>query len=182
MSRVYLIRHGRAAADWSSHADPGLDDVGRAQAEAMAERLAANGRLPLIASPLRRTRETAAALERRWGMRARIEPRVGEIPSPVEDLAARAEWLRGIMPCRWPELAPSLRRWCDAVIEALGEIAEDTVVVSHYVAINAAVGSALNDDRVTCFRPDHCSCTVLDVVERRLVLVELGTEGATRVL
>src|SRR5438105_1047082 len=122
MSRIYLVRHGRAAADWGSHVDPGLDEVGRAQAEAMSERLAANGPLPLIASPLRRTRETAAALERRWETRARIEPRVGEIPSPVEDLAARAEWLRGIMACRWPELDPSLRCWRDAVIEALGGI------------------------------------------------------------
>jgi broad specificity phosphatase PhoE len=182
MSRIYLVRHGRAAADWGAHVDPGLDDVGRAQAEAMAEQLAPKGPLPLIASPLRRTRETAAALERRWEVGARIEPLVGEIPSPVEDLAARAEWLRGIMPCRWPELDVSLRRWREAVIEALGTIAEDTVVVSHYIAINAAVASALGDERVTCFRPDHCSCTVLDIVDGRLVLIELGAEGATRVL
>jgi len=91
MSRIYLVRHGRAAADWGSHVDPGLDDVGRTQAEAMASELAPKGPLPLVASPLRRTRETAAALERRWELGARIEPRVGEIPSPVEDLAARAE-------------------------------------------------------------------------------------------
>src|SRR5258707_9406918 len=105
MSGIYLVRHGRAAADWGSHVDRGLDDVGRTQAEAMARELAPKGPLPLVASPLRRTRETAAALERRWELVARIEPRVGEIPSPVEDLAARAAWLRGIMPCRWPELA-----------------------------------------------------------------------------
>ena len=182
MSRIYLVRHGRAAAGWGAHVDPGLDDVGRAQAEAMAKQLAAKGPLPLIASPLRRTRETAAALERQWKTEARIEPRVGEIPSPVEDLAARAEWLRGIMQRRWPELDEPLGQWREAAIAALRALTEDTIVVSHYIAINAAVGSALGDQRVTCFRPDHCSCTVLDVVDRDLVLIELGAQAATRVL
>jgi len=182
MSRIYLVRHGRAAAGWGAHVDPELDAVGRTQAEAMAGELAPKGPLPLIASPLRRTRETAAALERRWEIEARIEPRVGEIPSPVEDLAARAEWLRGIMQCRWPDLAEPLQRWREAVVEALRALSEDTIVVSHYIAINVAVGNALGDPRVTCFRPDHCSCTLLDVVDGRLVLIELGAQGATRVL
>src|SRR5256885_2204958 len=52
MSRIYLVRHGRAAADWGSHEDPGLDEIGRAQAETMANELAPRGPLPLIASPL----------------------------------------------------------------------------------------------------------------------------------
>ncbi len=132
MSRIYLVRHGRAAADWGSHVDPGLDDVGRTQAEAMASELAPKGPLPLVASPLRRTRETAAARE--------------------------------------------------AVVEALRALSEDTIVVSHYIAINVAVGHALGDARVTCFRPDYCSCTLLDVADGRLVLIELGAQGATRVL
>ena len=86
MSRIYLVRHGRAAAGWGAHVDPGLDDVGRAQAEAMAKQLAAKGPLPLIASPLRRTRETAAALERQWKTEARIEPRVGaDLPNSILD-------------------------------------------------------------------------------------------------
>ena len=182
MSRIYLVRHGRAAADWGSHADPGLDDVGRTQAEAMASELTPKGPLPLVASPLRRTRETAAALERRWELGARIEPRIGEVPSPVADLAGRAEWLRGIMQRRWPELDEPLQRWRDAVVEALRELSVDTVVVSHYVAINVAVGTATGDQRVACFRPDYCSCASLDVVDGRLVLIELGAQAATRVL
>ena len=136
MSRIYLIRHGRAAADWGSHLDPGLDDVGRAQAHAIAARLAPKGPLPLVASPLRRTRETAAALERQWATTARIEPRVGEIPSPIADLGARAQWLRGIMQRRWPELDEPLQRWRSAVLEALCALSEDTIVVSHYIAVN----------------------------------------------
>src|ERR1700730_10321419 len=100
----------------------------------------------------------------------------------VVHLAGRAEWLRSVMQRRWPELGEPLQRWRQAVIEALQALSEDTVVVSHYVAINAAVGAALGDERVTCFRPDHCSCTVTEVTDGKLVLVELGAEGATRVL
>ena len=148
----------------------------------MAKALAPKGPLPVVVSPMRRTRETAAALERRWGIAARIEPRVGEIPSPVEDLAARAQWLRRIMPGRWAELDLSLRRWRDDVIDALTAISADTVVVTHFVAINATVAAALNDPRVTCFRPDYCSRTVIDVADGNLFLVERGAEAATQVL
>ena len=82
MARLYLVRHGRATGTWVAHPDPGLDDVGREQAARMAEELTAHGPLPLFTSPLRRTRETAAALEQRWAVSAKVEPDVGEIPSP----------------------------------------------------------------------------------------------------
>ena len=137
----------------------------------MAKALAPKGPLPLVVSPMRRTRETAAALERQWGIAARIEPRVGEI-----------QWLRRIMPGRWAELDLSLRRWRDDVIDALTAISADTVVVTHFVAINATVAAALNDPRVTCFRPDYCSRTVIDVADGNLFLVERGAEAATQVL
>ena len=29
MTRVYMVRHGRAAAGWNVDPDPGLDDLGR---------------------------------------------------------------------------------------------------------------------------------------------------------
>ena len=32
MARLYLIRHGRAAAGWDTAMDPPLDDLGREQA------------------------------------------------------------------------------------------------------------------------------------------------------
>ena len=40
MVRLYLVRHGKAAASFSEAPNPGLDDTGAAQAEAMVERLA----------------------------------------------------------------------------------------------------------------------------------------------
>jgi broad specificity phosphatase PhoE len=182
MPMLYLIRHGRAAASWDTDLDPGLDDLGREQAEAVARRLMPLGPIDLIVSPMARTRETAAPLARAWNLTPRIESRVSEIPSPTADLVARGQWLRGIGERNWSELETSLLRWRADVLAALHELARDTVVVTHYIAINVAVGAAAADDRVVNFRPDHCSVTILQSDGERLVLVERGSEGATRVL
>ena len=48
MARLYLVRHGKAAAGWGADADPGLDEIGRNQAEQMAQGLVGLGPLPLI--------------------------------------------------------------------------------------------------------------------------------------
>jgi len=182
MARLYLVRHGKAAAGWDADTDPGLDDLGRDQAERMAETLAALGPLPLISSPLRRTRETAAPLERRWSTIARIEPRIAEIPAPVADLAARAAWLSGIMQHRWSTLGPDLQAWRSTLLDTLAGIRADSVLVTHYIAINVAFGQAHGDDRVVCFRPENASCTVIETEGATLRLIEAGEEGASRVL
>ena len=174
------MRHGRAAAAWDADLDPGLDAAGRAQADAVAEALAPDGPLPVVVSPLRRTRETAAALERVWGVAAAVEPAVGEIRAPVDDLAGRGTWLRGISAGRWPEQDDALRGWRDQLLETLAALDRSTVVVTHFFAINAAVGAASGDDRLVCFRPDHCSRTVLENDGGRLRLVQLGAEGAAQ--
>ncbi|HZD26542.1 MAG TPA: histidine phosphatase family protein, partial [Alphaproteobacteria bacterium] len=67
------------------------------------------------------------------------------------------------------------------LIGRLLAVPEDTVVVSHFVAINVAVGHALGDDRVVQFRPDNGSITVLESDGARLSVVELGAEAETTV-
>lgn len=182
MARLYLVRHGKAATTWDCDPDPGLNEVGWTQAEAMADQLAGKGPLALVASPLRRTRETAKALERRWNSIARVDSRIGEITVPASISKPRTEWLKDVLQLRWSELDPSLESWREKVLQALLTIAQDTVLVSHFVAINVAVGHALGDNRVTCFRPENCSCTVLDLQGGKLQVVELGAQGAGKVL
>ena len=177
MPRLYLVRHGRPAATFGGSADAALDPVGVAQAEALADRLAPLGPLAIVVSPLRRTRETAAPLERRWSA-ARVEPAVGEIPTPDDvPLTTRGPWLRSVMTRRWADVDPPLRQWRDHVLDALVALPASTVVVSHFVAINVAVGAATTDDRVISFSPDHCSVTVVEVEGGALRLVERGAEG-----
>jgi len=180
MPRLYLVRHARIAS--SEDPDPGLADVGRVQAEAMAAALAARGPLPILASPFRRARETAAYLARLWGVTFHTDTRVGELPLPPDlGQCSHSEWVKYALTRRWSEMHKSLHCWRDQVLQALLEIPDDAIVVSHFVAINVAVGHALRDDRVTCFHPENCSCTVLDSDGKDLRLIELGAEGETRV-
>jgi broad specificity phosphatase PhoE len=184
--RLYLVRHGRAAAGWTEDADPDLDDLGRSQAAATASGLAGRGPLPVVSSPLRRARSTAAAFEQIWNVAATVEPRVGEIPSPTGpegSLDQRGPWLRRVMLARWgdPHIGPELEDWRRGLIDALVALGEDTVVTTHFVAINTAVGKASGDGRVTSFRPDNCSCTVLEVVGGSLRLITLGEEAPSEV-
>lgn len=182
MPTLYLVRHGRAAGGWDTDADPGLDALGRQQAQTMAQMLAPRGPLPLVVSPMARTRETVAPLAATWGVTALVEPRISEIPSPVADLAARGIWLREIAGQAWPEQAPVLQQWRTALLAALGEVEEDTIFVTHFMVINAAVGAAIGDDRMVSFRPDYCSITLLRSEGGRLSLLQRGAEGETRVL
>jgi len=178
MPRLYLVRHGKAAAGFGESMDPGLDALGQRQAETAAIRLAPLGPLPILTSPLRRTRETAAPLAQRWKKTPAIEEAVAEIPSPKGmTLEGRVAWLRALMAGSWRDVAYDLAAWRESVIATLAAIEADTVVFSHYVAINVAAGAAQGDDRVVVFSPDNCSVTVFDVADKRLLLVEKGHEA-----
>jgi broad specificity phosphatase PhoE len=180
--KLYLIRHGRPSAGFGEALDPGLDERGRSQAEALAQELAPLGPLPIITSPLRRARETAAPLERLWKAAARVEPAVAELPTPGADPQARAVWLRTVLRGRWRELSVMHQQWREQVIATLVSLEASTVVTTHFIAINIAVGAATDDDRLVCCEPDHCSCTVLEVRKGRLHLVSLGRQRETQVL
>ncbi|MCU1454526.1 MAG: bifunctional RNase H/acid phosphatase [Acidimicrobiales bacterium] len=181
MPRLHLVRHGRAAAGWGDHGDPGLDDVGRAQAAAAAEVLAALGPLPLVCSPLRRTRETAAPIAARLGVEPRIEPAVGELPSPTDDLAERAAWLPGALAGTWADLDHRVAAWRSRLVDELLGLPGDAVIVTHFVAINAVVGWAIGEERICTFAPTNASITVLDTDGRSLTVVRLGAEADTTV-
>lgn len=181
MARIYLVRHGRAAAGFNEDRDPGLDTTGQAQAEAVARQLVQFAPIDLVTSPLRRTRETAAPLERLISQHARIADAVAEVPSPSADLAARGEWLRTAMQGGWSDLAPRYQQWRRDVVAYLCALSRDTIVFSHFIAINAAIGHATGDDRLRCHSPDNCSVTIFDIVGGELQLVERGVEGQTRI-
>lgn len=176
--RLYLVRHGRAAAGWHQDLDPGLDDVGRAQATAVASELVALGPLAVVTSPMRRARETALPLATEWSAEPVGEPAVGEIPSPTTDLAERSAWLRQALAGGWSALDPVVAAWRSRLITALCAASVDTVVFTHFVAINAVVGATTGDDAVVVFSPRNGSCTRVDVEDGTLSAVHLGSQGA----
>jgi broad specificity phosphatase PhoE len=180
MTRVYLVRHGRAAAGWDTDPDPGLDDLGRSQADAVSARLAPLGPLAVVASPLRRCQETAAPLAHRWRVPVCTDPAVAEIPSPDSvSMADRVDWLRAAMGGPWAALGPRYTSFRDDVVAAVAALPADTVVFSHFVAINAVIGAALGDDRLVIRSLDNGSVTVVDVSHSGLQLVEGGHEADT---
>tara|TARA_X000000950_G_scaffold135269_2_gene168368 strand:+ start:18111 stop:18782 length:672 start_codon:yes stop_codon:yes gene_type:complete len=187
MAMINLVRHGQAAAGFGAHADPGLDDLGRAQANEVARMLHQQNQKnqqphpKVFSSPLARAQETATPLAQLWQTQVRLEARVAEIPSPTPELAARAAWLREAMRGTWSALAEPALAWRAALLECLVNQQEDCIMFSHFVAINAAVGAAQGDDRMHVFSPDNASVTTLDNQDGQLRVVHLGVVADTHI-
>jgi broad specificity phosphatase PhoE len=181
MARILLVRHGKAAAGFDGHADPGLDPLGVTQAQLVADRLAGDAPMALRSSPLARARETAEPLAAAWAAEVAIEARLAEIPSPTDDLAERTAWLRRAMTGTWSDLGGRWTEWRDTLLDCLRGIETDTVIFSHFVAINAAVGHCEDSDALVVFRPDNGSITELAVHDGVLSLIERGAEADTEV-
>ncbi len=181
MATIYVVRHGKAAAGFGEHADPGLAALGRAQAEATAQELSPLGPLPVYASPLARARETAEPLAALWDTAITIEPRVAEIPSPMSQLAQRSAWLRQVMNGGWSDLDGELQAWRGELVNCIQRLAGDCVVFCHFIAINVLVGAARDDDRMILFAPDNGSVTRFNNDSDRLAVIELGRSAQTSV-
>ncbi len=157
---LLLARHGRTVSNARGlllgRANPDLDELGRSQAQALGQALAASDEpiARIVTSPLRRTAQTAEAVaahtraevvvDDRW-----IELDYGEFDErPVADLgpAIWQEW-RANIDFRPPggetlvELGQRVRVACEALSAQAEESA--TVVVSHVSPIKAATAWAL---------------------------------------
>jgi len=158
---VLLVRHGTTPTTGKMLPGraPGLhlSEKGRAQASAAAERIAALTKAPsaVYASPLERTRETAAPIARTLGLRVRtvpglVEADVGDwTEKPLSRLYRAREWPTVQ---RWPggfrfpggeSFAEMSVRSMDAVLGLVAEHPGQTIVaVSHADPIKAIVAAA----------------------------------------
>jgi broad specificity phosphatase PhoE len=72
VTRILLARHGETdwnrLGRWQGHADPPLNDAGRKQAAALAERLAGDGIAAIYTSDLARASDTARVVGDRLGL------------------------------------------------------------------------------------------------------------------
>lgn len=149
---LILLRHGRTEANagglLQGRIDPALDDLGVRQAAAAAEAIGHVDRV--IASPLRRAQQTAAA----FGAPVEIDERFIELDygeweaKPVKEVPAEtwATW-RADLDFRPPggetlnELGERVRRGLEDL--AAAAVHEDIVVVSHVSPMKAAVAWSL---------------------------------------
>jgi broad specificity phosphatase PhoE len=72
---IYVVQHGDKVR---SPGDPGLTELGQGQATATARWLAGTGLQALVSSPLRRARETAAAIAAVAGLPVQLDDRLRE--------------------------------------------------------------------------------------------------------
>jgi broad specificity phosphatase PhoE len=83
----------------------------------------------------------------------------------------------------WPELVARAGEAYDrsrrGVVEAVRAVTSDTVIFSHFVAINAVIGEAQGDPRFVVASVDNCSVTVFETDGDTVVLRETGRQADT---
>ena len=83
MTRILLVRHGETDWNrderWQGHAGPSLNERGRAQAAAVALRLAGRRPVVLVTSDLPRAVETAEVIAEATGLRPTLDPGLREV-------------------------------------------------------------------------------------------------------
>jgi broad specificity phosphatase PhoE len=154
MRQVFLVRHG-------SHDRLGrilcgrmpgvcLSETGRAEAQALARRLAGTGAGTLLASPRERTAETAAPIAAALGLAVATEPDLDEIDVGAwtgrgfDALAADPRWAawNAKRATAHPPGGESMAEVQGRVVRVLDRLAEDgapAILVSHGDVIRAAL-------------------------------------------
>ena len=182
--RIALVRHGRASAGWDTAVDPGLDDLGRDQADVAAKKLDqifAGQQVEIVSSPLLRCQQTAKPFADIRTTPVRVCAEVAEIPSPSGvEMSSRVDWLRAAMQGTWADLGGEYVEFRDLVIKFVRSRETSTVIFSHFVAINAVIGALVGDDRVVIRSLDNCSITLLDRdADCNLSIAQSGHEADT---
>ena len=150
--RLYAIRHGRTAGNgvrYVGWGDEPLDDVGREQARALADRLAGEPIAVVYTSPLRRAQDTARPFARRCGAQLRVREALKEIDyGDYQDILKSERSLKLKRNHRFARMpgGESLRDVFDRVGRVLREIVPDleagrgVAVVAHYWSLRMLVG------------------------------------------
>jgi broad specificity phosphatase PhoE len=153
---IWLARHGETAPNAEGRVqgwlDPPLNDVGRDQAQRLADEAATLGLRSLYSSHLARARETAEAVGERVGLETRVDARFAESNRGTwegrllreikqREPAAWEAWHRSDPDFRFPG-GESLAEHVSRVAEALGDVAAGelpALVVCHGGTVRAAL-------------------------------------------
>ena len=162
---IAFARHGETASNVAGvllgRADPPLTDRGWTQARCLGERFAADAPERVLASPLRRARDTAQVIAQACGLDAVVDDRLVEIDYGSWDELPFSELSREVV-TKWradPGFCPpggeSLEDVQARVADLCGELLsseEPVVAVSHVSPIKAAVGWAIGVDAGVAWR------------------------------
>lgn len=202
-TEIYLIRHADALPGAGEVTDGGYDDqalseLGRRQAQALAERLREVPLAAIYSSPIGRARETAAAVAALSGLEVRIEREWREVElgpiGPALNSGISQEELAKLLKRRLAEIAavavttgrwdsipgsePSaqLRARLTAATHRLAHEhrGERIAVVSHAGAINAFIASMLGLANDYFFPAANTSISIVRMKEERHMLLALN--------
>lgn len=162
----FNLHFGRTRADPGLR-DPGLTDLGRAQAAAAAVQLRDHAVSRLIASPYTRALETAEIVAAALDLPFSVDHTIGEQVCFTCDLGTP----RALLAERWPHLAfdhladewwpaldepdASLDRRCRAFRERMARSGNwrGTVVITHYHVIRVLTGHTVHNAALVRFDP-----------------------------
>jgi len=196
VSTLILVRHGQTA--WNVHErfrgreDIPLDEVGLAQAERTAERIAQEwSPAAVYSSPLARAMATAQAIARRCRLPVQAHGGLIDIDygrwqglTPDEArsrYARRAErWYRGsrwARPVGGESLAAVQRRCVRAVRRIASEHPDRVVVLVGHTVVNRLILLGLLPAGLRCFwrlQQDPCAINVIEAQDRSFVLKSIN--------
>ncbi|MDB5730594.1 MAG: hypothetical protein JWQ03_489 [Variovorax sp.] len=173
--KLVLVRHGRPdEEDLERPHDPPLRADGRAQAEAVADRLVHEGITRIVSSPMARAVQTAQPLADRLGLPIHLMEGWAEADRHVARYRS-TETLRALGSVEWERfLADPIAYFGGDAVEFQGEVLgalaatigaseKDAhfAVFTHGLPINVVLSYALGLDRITHFAPGYASMTRL---------------------
>ena len=178
-----MVRHGQAEAAWHESPDPGLSELGRQQALQVAQQLSHLNSHNIISSPLLRCQQTAQPFAEAKKTLISIHQEVSEIPTPSNiAFEERGPWLQQAMAGTWQQLGQQFVDYKNNIGNFVKNLNHDTVVFSHFIAINAVIGYATNNDNLMVARLDNCSITTFQIDENNnITLGDTGNEATTTV-
>ncbi len=181
-TRLVLVRHGEIEANrtriWHGSTDSPLTERGARQAERAAEFLCTRhgDAVALYCSPLRRSRDTAAAISRALGLPARIEPDMSEYS--IGELEGRSyaelalpdglfERIRAD-PGFAPPRGESPRAVAERVLRVFRSLAAAhagarVIVVGHGASLALGLSALLDGEPGTWFRYHQSNCGVSEL-------------------
>lgn len=206
MPTVLLVRHGRTTANASGvlagwTRGVALDEVGRRQAAAMADRLRGVPVSALVSSPLERCRQTADAIAAATAAEVQTDERLAEARygdwtgRPLKDLARTRLWrvvqehpsaavFPGVegeaMAAVAARAVQGVRAWDARVAEEHGEGAV-WVAVSHGDVIKAVLADALGMhlDAFQRLVVDPCSVSIVSYTRLRPFVARVNDTGGS---
>ena len=82
----------------------------------------------------------------------------------------------------WQELGQQFVDYKNDIGNFVKNLNRDTVIFSHFIAINAVIGFVTNKDQLMLARLDNCSITTFHIDDNKnLTIVGTGNEATTTV-